>query len=76
MDTKTRMTNNGNTKDEQKIFTPQEVERSLFKALAPALEAKGGSARTFADWTLSGHGIVLRLLNGQEFWLPISEADY
>jgi len=76
MDTKTRMTNNGNTKDEPKIFTPQEVERSLFKALAPALEAKGGSAHTFADWTLSGHDIVLRLLNGQEFWLPISEADY
>jgi len=41
-----------------------------------ALEAKGGAAHTFADWTLSGHGIVLRLLNGQEFWLPISEADY
>ncbi len=76
MDTKTRRTNNGNTKDEPKSFTPQEVERSLFKALAPALEAKGGSAHTFADWTLSGHGIVLRLPNGQEFWLPISEADY
>jgi len=76
MDTKTRRTNNGNTKDEPKSFTPQEVERSLFKALAPALEAKGGSAHTFADWTLSGHGIVLRLPNGQEFWLPISEAGY
>ena len=76
MNTKTGKTNNGNTKGEPKSFTPQEVEHSLFKALAPALEAKGGSAHTFADWTLSGHGIVLRLPNGQEFWLPISEADY
>ena len=76
MNTNMRKTNNGNTKGEPKSFTPQEDERSLFKALAPALEAKGGSAHIFADWTLSGHGIVLRLPNGQEFWLPISEADY
>jgi hypothetical protein len=76
MNTKTRKTNNGSTKGEPKSFSPQEVERSLFKALVPALEARAGSVHSFADWTLSGHGIVLRLPNGQEFWLPISEADY
>ncbi len=76
MNTKTRKFNHGNTKGEPKSFTPEEVERSVLKALSPALEAKGGSAHTFADWTLSGHGVVLRLPNGQEFWLPISEADY
>lgn len=76
MNTKTRKTNNGNTKGEPKSFTPQEVERSLFKALAPALEAKGGSVHTFADWTLSGHGVVLRLPNGQEYWCTIAEAGY
>ena len=38
MNTKTRKTNNGNTKGEPKSFTPQEVERSALKALAPALE--------------------------------------
>ena len=47
MNTKTRKTNNGNTKGEPKSFTPQEVERSVLKALAPALEARGGSAHTF-----------------------------
>ena len=74
MNTKTGKTNNGNTKSEPKSFTPQEVERSVLKALAPALEAKGGSAHTFADWTLSGHGIVLVLSTGQEFWLTLAEA--
>jgi hypothetical protein len=74
--TKTRGSNNQQSKVEPKRFTPQQVERSLFKALAPALEAKGGSAQTFADWTLSGHGVVLKLSSGQEFWLPISEAGY
>ena len=42
MNTKTRKTNNGNTKGKPKSFTPQEVGRSLLKALAPALEARGG----------------------------------
>jgi hypothetical protein len=41
-----------------------------------ALEAKGGSAHTFADWTLSGHGIVLVLSTGQEFWLTLAEASF
>ena len=59
MNTKTRKTNNGNTKGEPKSFTPQEVERSVLKALAPALEARGGSVHSFA-----GHGIVLRLSTG------------
>ena len=40
MNTKTRKTNNGNTKGEPKSFTPQEVERSVLRALAPALEAE------------------------------------
>ena len=75
-DRKTRKTNNGNTKGEPKSFTPQEVERSVLKALSPALEAKGGSAHTFADWTLSGHGIVLVLSTGQEFWLTLAEASF
>ena len=49
MNTKTRKTNNGNTKGEPKSFTPQEVERSVLKALAPALEARGGSVHSFAE---------------------------
>jgi hypothetical protein len=40
MNTKTGKTNNGNTKSEPKSFTPQEVERSVLRALAPALEAE------------------------------------
>ena len=64
MNTKTRKTNNGNTKGEPKSFTPQEVERSVLKALAPALEAKGGSAHTFADWTLSGPWHRPRFVHG------------
>ena len=67
---------NALTKAEPKRFTPQEVEWSLLKALAPALEAKGGSAHTFADWTLSGHGVVLRLPGGQEYWCTVAEAGY
>ena len=42
----------------------------------PALEAKGGSAHTFAEWTLAGHGIVLVLSTGQEFWLTLAEASF
>ena len=37
---------------------------------------QGGSAHTFADWTLSGHGIVLVLSTGQEFWLTLAEASF
>ena len=76
MNTKTRKTNNGNTKGEPKSFTPQEVERSVLKALAPALEARGGSVHSFAEWTLAGHGIVLVLSTGQEFWLTLAEASF
>ena len=76
MNTKTRAPKNQHSKAESKRFTPQQVEHSVLRALAPALEAKGGSAQTFADWTMNGHGVVLRLPNGQEFWLPISEAGY
>ena len=35
-------THNALTKAEAKHFTPQQVERSLLKALAPALETKSG----------------------------------
>jgi hypothetical protein len=74
MNTQTRKSENQRTKVEAKRFTSQQVERSVFKALAPALEAKGGSAHTFADWTLAGHGVVLRLPNGQEYWCTVAEA--
>ena len=76
MNTQTRKSNNQRTKAEAKRFTPQQVERSLMKTLAPALEANGGSAHTFSDWTLSGHGVVLQLPNGQEFWCTVAEAGY
>jgi hypothetical protein len=74
MNTKTKKTKP--TKAEMKRLTPQQVERSLLKTLAPALEAKGGSAHTFADWTLSGHGVVLRFPNGQEYWCTVAEVGY
>ena len=69
-------THNALTKAEAKRFTPQQVERSVLKALAPALEAKGGSVHSFAEWTLAGHGIVLVLSTGQEFWLTLAEVSY
>jgi hypothetical protein len=69
-------THNALTKAEANRFTPQQVERSLLKALAPALAAKSGSVHSFAEWTLAGHGIVLVLSTGQEFWLTLAEASY
>ena len=69
-------THNALTNAEAKHFTAQQVERSLLKALAPALEARGGSVHAFAEWTLAGHGIVLVLSTGQEFWLTLAEASY
>ena len=74
MNTKTKKTKNQRTTAEAGRFTPKQVERSLLKANAPALETKGGSAHTFADWTLSGHGVVLRFSNGQEYWCTVAEA--
>ena len=71
-----KSTHNALTKAEAKRFTPQQVERSLMKALAPALEARGGSVHSFAEWTLAGHGIVLVLSTGQEFWLTLAEASF
>ena len=41
-----------------------------------ALEARGGSVHSFAEWTLAGHGIVLVLSTGQEFWLTLAEASF
>jgi hypothetical protein len=60
----------------QKTWTPRQVEQSVLRALASVVEARGGSAHTFAEWTLSGHGVVLRLPNGQEYWCTIAEAGY
>ena len=57
-------------------FTVQQIENRLVAVLAPALQAKGGSAHTFAEWALSGHGIVLVLSTGQEFWLTLAEASF
>ena len=71
MNPKTREPKNQQSKAEPKHFTPQQVEQSILKAIAPALAAKGGSAHTFDDWTLSGHGVVLRLPNGQEYLVPM-----
>ena len=76
MNTKTRRLRNPLSKAQPKRFTAQQVERSVLKVLAPALEAKGGSAHTFANWILCGHGLVLRLPNGQEYWCTIAEAGY
>ena len=76
MNTKTRKLRNPLAKAEPKLFTPQQVEHSVLKALAPALEAKAGSVHSFSEWTLSGHGVVLRLPNGQEYWCTIAEAGY
>jgi hypothetical protein len=55
-------------------FTVQQIENRLVAVLAPALQAKGGSVHSFAEWTLAGHGIVLRLPNGQEYWCTVAEA--
>ena len=46
------------------------------RVFAPALEARGGSIHSFAEWTLAGHGIVLVLSTGQEFWLTLAEASF
>ena len=55
-------------------FTVQQIEDRLVAVLAPALQARGGSVHSFAEWTLAGHGIVLRLPNGQEYWYTVAEA--
>ena len=57
-----------------KVFTSTDIERSILKALEPVLEARDGTIYSFSDWTLSGDGAVIVLLNGQEFWLTITEA--
>ena len=69
MNTKTGKTNNGNTKGEPKSFTPQEVECSVLKALAPALEARGGSVHSFR-LSSPGHGMS-RFIPGpaSEYWM-------
>ena len=54
-------------------FTVQQIESRLVAVLAPVLQAKGGSVHSFAEWTLAGHGIVLVLSTGQEFWLTLAE---
>ena len=55
-------------------FTTKQIEHRLLAVLAPILEHHGGSAHTFHEWTLAGHGIVLKLANSQEFWLTVAES--
>jgi hypothetical protein len=57
-------------------FTVEQIENRLVAVLAPALRAKGGSVHSFGEWTLPGHGIVLVLSTGQEFWLTLAEASF
>ncbi len=57
-------------------FTVHQIENRLVAMLASALQARGGSVHSFAEWTLAGHGIVLVLSTGQEFWLTLAEASY
>jgi len=58
-----------------KTFTPADVEYSILRALAPAMDARGASAYTFDAWTLPGHGIAIVLANGQEFRCEITVAS-
>ncbi len=55
-------------------FTAQQIESRLVAVLTPAMQARGGSVYSFAEWTLCGHGIVLVLSTGQEFWLTLGFA--
>jgi hypothetical protein len=57
-------------------FTVQQIENRLVAVLTSALQARGGSVHSFAEWTLAGHGIVLVLSTGQEFWLTLAEASF
>ena len=57
-----------------KVFTPTDIEYSVIKALVPVLRLRDGTVYSFADWTMSGDGVVIVLPNGQEFWLTIEEA--
>ena len=51
MNTKTKKTKNQRTTARPGASHRNRSSALLFKALAPALEAKGGSVHTFADWT-------------------------
>ena len=42
-------------------WTAQQVERSVILNLEPAVAAKGGQLRTFAECSLSGTGVVINL---------------
>jgi len=59
-----------------RLFTSQQIEHRLVAVLGPALHGKSGHVFTFAEWTLPGHGVVLRLSSGQEFCLSITEAAH
>ena len=77
MNTKARPeTNNGTRGEPTPTLRYKQIENRLVAVLAPALEARGGSVHSFADWTLAGHGIVLVLSTGQEFWLTLAEASF
>ena len=36
-----------------KVFTPDNIEASVIKALTPVLSARDGTIYSFSDWTLS-----------------------
>jgi len=57
-------------------FTTRHVERALVANLSPALADRGGAVLTFSELSMAGHGLVLRLSSGQEFWCTLAEAAY
>ena len=71
-----KSTHNALTKAE-----PRRLHAATGRAVAlecprPSPGGQGRVGHTFADWTLSGHGVVLRLPGGQEYWCTVAEAGY
>ncbi|MFO0892826.1 MAG: hypothetical protein U0790_27255 [Isosphaeraceae bacterium] len=64
------------TEDIAPRFTTRQVERALVANLSPALADRGGTVLTFSELSMTGHGLVLRLSGGQEFWCTLAEAAY
>ena len=57
------------------VFTAQRVENRFVAVLASALRARGGSVLSFAEWARAGHGVVLVLSSGPEFWMTLAVAS-
>lgn len=64
------------TEDITPRFTTRQVERAMVANLSPALADRGGTVLTFSEVSMTGHGLVLRLCSGQEFWCTLAEAAY